>query len=96
MPKVHRVFEFPADPKAPVEDMKFLYEIPFDQDDPNQGLPAEFFEGKKTNFEIDRETDIVEWVPAMGPAPIWTAKYSDFKDDAEMLRAWEAWAEETF
>lgn len=69
--------------------------IPFIADDPNQGLPDEFFDGQFVSFELDNEGN-VEWVPACGPAPCWKARYASFNDHAEMINTWLIWLKETY
>lgn len=69
-------------------------EVPFVSTDPDTGLPAWFFEGEFVNFEVDREADKVEWIPAMGPAPCWKAKFSEVAGD--LFNEWNRWAKEVY
>jgi hypothetical protein len=75
--------------------------IPYLPDDPNHGLPPAYFEGEVTgrylDFEIDKEADIIEWWPGMGPAPHWSAKYSPFKNSPQaLMEVFTKWYGETY
>lgn len=81
---------------------EFIKDVPW-KDDPNDGLPDWFFLGAFTgqkgqfySFEIDLSKDTVEWAPAMGPAPIWQEKFSKFKSNKDMLKAFNKWGKENY
>ena len=74
-----------------------VVDIPVNENDPrgNGGLPCWYFEGEFVSLEINFRDDTVEWVPAVGPAPTWEVKLSEFKDNTELYRAFNQWAIQT-
>lgn len=69
----------------------FVADVPW-QDDDNGGLPEWFFDGEYIAFEVTLATDTVEWVPAVGPAPVWKGKFSEYATNTAMMTAFKAWA----
>ncbi len=70
---------------------------PYVATDGNHGLPDSYFENdlRLINFEVDG--DVVQWWPAMGPAPHWSEKLSTFNGDiAAMVDAFLVWIKETY
>lgn len=77
---------------------------PADRSDPNDLLPDWFF-GLQPDGTYDSGTcythmtirdDVLEWVPAMGPAPIWTSRPGDHATVADAIATWDAWMRETY
>lgn len=70
------------------------------ENDDNDGLPEWFFENfmeiegpHYINFEFNTETNEIEWIPPMGPAPIFKTKYVN---DEKLWEEFEAWSKVTF
>lgn len=72
----------------------FVASVPEQKDDPNSGLPMWYFEGKFFHLEVDAAADTVQWWPEMGPAPHWTAKWSEV--EADPVTPLKAWMGETY
>jgi hypothetical protein len=75
------------------------------KDDDNAGLPDWFFETTVLtnetesfydNFECDLSKDTVEWIPAIGPAPCWEGKISDYETFDDLYAAFYKWLGETY
>lgn len=64
--------------------------------DGNHGIPEDYFEKEYVFIEVIPSEDRVEWVPDMGPAPIWHHTYSVFADYDAMFNTFNAWVLETF
>ena len=74
-------------------DGNFKEEVTYDADCGNHGLPDSYFLSRNIAIYVDDDKDLVEWVPEMGPAPIWKDKLSNFEDNAALFSALLAWAE---
>ena len=80
-------------------DGTYRCDVPW-KDDDNAGLPDWFFDENCISFEVTTAEDKVEWAPAMGPAPVWTAKFSEFSAPripcGDMWRAFSEWFYATY
>ena len=67
-------------------------------DNGSGGLPDWFFDDDHCYFDfyIDEKKDLVEWIPACGPAPCWIKKLSEFADDAAMFKSFDDWVKLTY
>jgi hypothetical protein len=87
--------------------------LPYIETDGNHGLPDRFFDlemkdgNQIINFEVDVNLDKLEWWPAIGPAPHWSVKWSDFAAGSVnlndgftfvggIMEAFEKWMKETY
>lgn len=74
----------------------FYTAIPW-QDDDNGGLPEWFFEGDhNTALEVDLSKNQVEWIPAVGPAPVWRAKFSEFGTTDQLWGTFANWYRQNY
>ena len=82
MARVYRIYD--------VHTGRHIQEVPLVPDDPNHGLPDWFFDRDDVvELEVDRERDTVEWWPGIGPAPHWSARWSEVETDPTTpLREW--------
>lgn len=48
-----------------------------------------------STFEVNRADNYAEWVPAMGPAPVWRVAVGELTDQ-QLSEALEAWIVENF
>ena len=72
-----------------------IVDIPW-QDDDNGGLPEWYFDNNWTHMTVDLTTDKVEWIPAVGPAPYWGTKYSQFATTDQLWDAFFKWNKATY
>lgn len=91
-PIANLIFSSTGSPAA----LLFVTACPF-IDDGNHGLPdwRFAFESHYVDFQLYPDGTI-EWVPPMGPAPIWTANYNDFKSPGELGAAFAQWFSKTY
>ena len=89
--------------------MQHVKDVPLMLDDPdgNRGLPDWFFGyDRKTDtylpdvhfgtVEVDPATGACEWIPPVGPAPIWKHESAGYLPRNEMLALLDSWYKETF
>jgi len=90
--KVHRIYDLVS--------KDFIAEVPLKShdEDSNAGLPDWFFENEGQhayiNLEVDVAKDEVQWWPPCGPAPHWTAKWSEVKESP--IKPFMVWYEATY
>lgn len=75
---------------------KEVARVPFNREDPDQGLPGWFFGEKPDGTFEDVSHDNLEtddngtwgWTPAVGPAPCWTGKAASFDEAIKLCDEW--------
>ena len=84
-PTLFRVVELGADAEILAEaDYASAEDIPWD------------FDKNEVLFEVDPEADCVEFVPPMGPNPIFRETWSECTDTKELVRRFDLWVREHF
>ena len=74
---------------------RFVETVPWIDDD-NGGLPDWFFEGNFVSLEVDEETNVVEFVPAVGPAPVWRSDIRRYPTNEELWSVFTKWFRENY
>lgn len=74
----------------------FIKDIDYDKDDPDHGIPSEYFEDGYAHVYLDTHSGSAEWVPAVGPAPCWVKEDGANMDRMAMVRELMAWFEKTY